>query len=75
MLQTEQLKDVNDRSSALRGFLDYDRKKHDLELLEEKRWIPISGAIPKNAEKILNDVKQIKSWTMLMKNCRGRWMT
>ncbi|MBX3164899.1 MAG: peptide chain release factor 2 [Bacteroidetes bacterium] len=63
MFTTEQLKDLNDRCLALRGFLDYDRKKHDLELLEEKTLDPNFWNEPKQAEKTLNEVKQIKTWT------------
>ncbi|WP_317899521.1 peptide chain release factor 2 [Aurantibacillus circumpalustris] len=63
MFTNDQLKDLNDRSIALRGFLDYDRKKHDLELLEEKTLDPDFWTDSKKAEKILNEVKQVKSWT------------
>ncbi|MCA6438178.1 MAG: peptide chain release factor 2 [Bacteroidota bacterium] len=63
MFTFEQLKDLNDRSGALRGFLDYDKKKHDLELLEEKTLDPNFWNDSKKAEKILNDVKLLKSWT------------
>ena len=45
------------------GFFDYDSKKHDLELLEEKTLDPDFWADSKKAEKVLNEVKQIKSWT------------
>lgn len=45
------------------GFFDYDSKKHDLELLEEKTLDPNFWTDSKKAEKILNEVKQIKSWT------------
>ena len=45
------------------GFFDYDSKKHDLELLEEKTLDPTFWNDSKKAEKILNEVKQIKSWT------------
>ncbi|MCC6370281.1 MAG: peptide chain release factor 2 [Bacteroidia bacterium] len=63
MFTIDQLKDLNERGSALRGFLDYDRKKHDLELLEEKTLDPNFWNDSKQAEKILNDVKQLKTWT------------
>lgn len=63
MFTNDQLKDLNDRSIALRGFFDYDSKKHDLELLEEKTLDPNFWTDSKKAEKILNEVKQIKSWT------------
>ncbi|MBK9285336.1 MAG: peptide chain release factor 2 [Sphingobacteriaceae bacterium] len=63
MFTLEQLKALNDRRKALRGFLDYDRKKSDLEQLEEKTLDPAFWNDPKNAEKILNQVKQLKSWT------------
>jgi len=45
------------------GFFDYDRKKHDLELLEEKTLDPEFWNDSKKAEKILNEVKLVKSWT------------
>lgn len=45
------------------GFFDYDSKKHDLELLEEKTLDPNFWTDSKKAEKILNEVKQVKSWT------------
>lgn len=45
------------------GFFDYDSKKHDLELLEEKTLDPDFWNDSKKAEKILNEVKQVKSWT------------
>lgn len=45
------------------GFFDYDSKKHDLELLEEKTLDPNFWADSKKAEKILNEVKQVKTWT------------
>lgn len=45
------------------GFFDYDSKKHDLELLEEKTLDPNFWNDSKRAEKILNEIKQIKNWT------------
>ena len=45
------------------GFFDYDKKKHDLELLEEKTLDPDFWNDSKKAEKILNDVKSVKGWT------------
>lgn len=45
------------------GFFDYDSKKHDLELLEEKTLDPNFWNDSKKAEKILNDVKSVRTWT------------
>lgn len=46
------------------GFFDYDRKKHELELLEEKTLDPDFWNDSRQAEKILNEVKQVKAWTV-----------
>ena len=46
------------------GFFDYDSRKHDLELLEEKTLDPNFWSDSKKAEKILNEVKLVKSWTV-----------
>ena len=53
------------------GFFDYDSKKHDLELLEEKTLDPDFWNDSKKAEKILNEVKQIKSWTAAYDDLNG----
>ncbi len=45
------------------GFFNYDKKKHDLELLEEKTLDPDFWSDSKKAEKVLNEVKSIKNWT------------
>ncbi|HQQ93788.1 MAG TPA: peptide chain release factor 2 [Bacteroidia bacterium] len=63
MFTQDQLKDLNDRSSALRGFLNYDKRKHDLELLEEKTLDPNFWNDSKKAEGVLAEVKSAKGWT------------
>ncbi|MDZ4664141.1 MAG: peptide chain release factor 2 [Bacteroidota bacterium] len=62
MFTQDQLKDVNSRHLALRGFLDYDKKKHDLSLLEEKTLDPNFWSDSKKAETVLAEVKLKKVW-------------
>lgn len=44
------------------GFFDYDRKKHDLSLLEEKTLDPNFWTDSKKAEQVLAEVKLKKTW-------------
>ncbi|MGZ3883945.1 MAG: peptide chain release factor 2 [Bacteroidia bacterium] len=62
MFTNDQLKDVIDRHQALRGFLDYDRKKKELEELDEKTQDPAFWSDSKKAEQVLKEVKLRKTW-------------
>ncbi|MES2133025.1 MAG: peptide chain release factor 2 [Bacteroidota bacterium] len=62
MFTTDQLKDLHERHIALKGFLDYDKKSHELKELEEKTLDPNFWTDSKKAEAVLKEVKQRKSW-------------
>ncbi|MDN3669878.1 peptide chain release factor 2 [Echinicola jeungdonensis] len=59
----EQLKDLKARVSALRRYLDYDRKKAEIEDLEAVSAQPDFWNDPEEAEKTMKLIQSKKSWT------------
>ncbi|MCB9360681.1 MAG: peptide chain release factor 2 [Flavobacteriales bacterium] len=63
MTTQEQIKELVDRLAALRGYLDVDNKLIQLEEEEQKTQDPNFWENPKEAEKQLKVVRNIKVWT------------
>ncbi|TAG06768.1 MAG: peptide chain release factor 2 [Cytophagia bacterium] len=60
----EQHRDLKSRLETLRGFFDFDKK---LEEIKEKEALTLASDFwdnPKDAEKLLKNIKTIKSWTV-----------
>ncbi|WP_439881579.1 peptide chain release factor 2 [Pontibacter sp. MBLB2868] len=62
-MTTDQLKDLKARVEALRRYLDYDAKKKQVEETELQTTGPHFWDDPKEAEKILKEIKSVKVWT------------
>ncbi|MDR0542830.1 MAG: peptide chain release factor 2 [Dysgonamonadaceae bacterium] len=62
MITTDQLQDVLERESALRGYLDVDAKIIQLEEEELRTQAPDFWEDPKRAEEQMRKVREIKSW-------------
>ena len=62
MITIEQLKDVQDRADKLKQYLQIDEKRIQLEEEELHTQAPGFWDDPKEAEKQMRKVKQIKSW-------------
>ncbi|MFN3403671.1 MAG: peptide chain release factor 2 [Cytophagaceae bacterium] len=62
-MTAEQYKEIKARVTALRGYLDYDRKKEQVIEEEKKTSQPGFWDNPKEAEKILKEIKNLKIWT------------
>ncbi|MBW7465481.1 peptide chain release factor 2 [Pontibacter aydingkolensis] len=62
-MTTEQVKELKARVEALRRYLDYETKKEQVAEIEERTTAPNFWDDPKEAEKILKEVKSIKVWT------------
>ncbi|HCQ29928.1 MAG TPA: peptide chain release factor 2 [Flavobacteriales bacterium] len=62
MMTAEQIKELNGRLEALRGYLDVDTKKMQLEEEELKTQDPEFWNDPKSAETQLKKIRNIKIW-------------
>ncbi|MBC5773836.1 peptide chain release factor 2 [Pontibacter sp. KCTC 32443] len=62
-MTAEQVRDLKARVEALRRYLDYDNKKEEVEKVELQTTAPDFWDNPKEAEKVLKEVKGIKVWT------------
>ncbi|WP_192349469.1 peptide chain release factor 2 [Algoriphagus sp. Y33] len=62
-MTSEQLKDLKARTSALRRYLDYDRKKAEIEDLEAVSAQPDFWNNPEEAEKSMKQIQARKAWT------------
>ncbi|MBL7882507.1 MAG: peptide chain release factor 2 [Bacteroidia bacterium] len=63
MITSDQLKDLKERTEALRGHLDIDRKLREIAEEEEKALAPNFWNDPKKAEELLKQTKIKKNWT------------
>ncbi|HVA98897.1 MAG TPA: peptide chain release factor 2 [Bacteroidia bacterium] len=63
MITTEQLKDLKERTEALRGIFDLDKKLKQIAEEEEKSLAPDFWNDPKKAEELLRQIKSKKNWT------------
>ncbi|WP_209330577.1 peptide chain release factor 2 [Lunatimonas salinarum] len=59
----DQLKDLKARVSALRRYLDYDRKKAEIEEFEAISAQPDFWNNPEDAEKVMKQIQARKAWT------------
>ncbi|MFC3881675.1 peptide chain release factor 2 [Algoriphagus namhaensis] len=62
-MTSDQLKDLKARTSALRRYLDYDRKKAEIEDLEAVSAQPDFWNNPEEAEKTMKQIQLRKGWT------------
>ncbi|MEW6467928.1 MAG: peptide chain release factor 2 [Bacteroidota bacterium] len=62
-MTSDQLKDLRERTEALRRHLDIEKKQRQIEEQEEKTLAPGFWNDPKKAEEILRKIKTLKSWT------------
>ncbi|MBY5950352.1 peptide chain release factor 2 [Algoriphagus sp. NF] len=62
-MTSEQLKDLKARTTALRRYLDYDRKKAEIEDLEAVSSQPDFWNNPDEAEKTMKQIQIRKGWT------------
>ncbi|MFC0263339.1 peptide chain release factor 2 [Fontibacter flavus] len=62
-MTSDQLKDLKARVSALRRYLDYDKKKAEIEDLEAVSAQPEFWNNPEEAEKTMKQIQARKSWT------------
>ncbi|WP_184493762.1 peptide chain release factor 2 [Algoriphagus iocasae] len=67
-MTSEQLKDLKARTSALRRYLDYDRKKVEIEDLEAVSAQPDFWNNPEEAEKTMKQIQARKTWTTAYEN-------
>ncbi|WP_460545327.1 peptide chain release factor 2 [Echinicola sediminis] len=67
-MTSEQLKDLKARITALRRYLDYDRKKAEIEDLEAVSAQPDFWNDPEEAEKTMKQIQARKSWTSAYEN-------
>ncbi|WP_102135918.1 peptide chain release factor 2 [Algoriphagus sanaruensis] len=63
-MTSEQLKDLKARTSALRRYLDYDRKKLEIQDLEAVSSQPDFWNDPEEAEKTMKQIQARKTWTV-----------
>ncbi|WP_139337807.1 peptide chain release factor 2 [Pontibacter indicus] len=62
-MTSEQMKELKARVAALRRYLDYDAKKEQIAETEQQTLAPDFWDDPKEAEKVLKEVKLLKVWT------------
>ncbi|MES2837334.1 MAG: peptide chain release factor 2 [Bacteroidota bacterium] len=62
-MTTEQIKDILERTQALRGHLDIDAKLKEIAENEERSLAPNFWDDPKKAEELLKQIKISKDWT------------
>ncbi|MEQ8629049.1 peptide chain release factor 2 [Ekhidna sp.] len=62
-MTTDELKDLKARVNALRGYLDYDGRKKNLEELELVTAQPDFWNNPDEAEKTMKKIQLLKGWT------------
>ncbi|WP_108211595.1 peptide chain release factor 2 [Pontibacter mucosus] len=62
-MTTEQVKELKARVGALRRYLDYDAKKEQVKETEAQTTAPDFWDDPKEAEKVLKEIKSVKVWT------------
>ncbi|RYU93988.1 peptide chain release factor 2 [Emticicia agri] len=62
-MTTEQLKELKARVAALRGYLDYDSKKEQLDDLENQTAQPEFWTNAEKAESVMKQVRALKGWT------------
>ncbi|MDG1276742.1 MAG: peptide chain release factor 2 [Algoriphagus sp.] len=67
-MTSEQLKDLKARTSALRRYLDYDRKKVEIEDFEAISAQPEFWNDPEAAEKTMKQIQARKAWTSSYEN-------
>ncbi|WP_339695339.1 peptide chain release factor 2 [uncultured Roseivirga sp.] len=67
-MTSDQLKDLKARVAALRGYLDYDVKKREVEEEELVTAQPDFWNDPKEAEKVLKQIRLKKVWTTSFEN-------
>ncbi|TCL01081.1 peptide chain release factor 2 (bRF-2) [Roseivirga ehrenbergii] len=67
-MTSDQLKDLKARVAALRGYLDYDVKKREVEEEELVTAQPEFWNDPKEAEKVLKQIRLKKVWTTSFEN-------
>ncbi|MFL5765276.1 MAG: peptide chain release factor 2 [Bacteroidia bacterium] len=70
-MTTDQLKDLRERTDALRGHLDIDRKLREIAEEEEKALAPNFWDDPKKAEELLKQTKNKKNWTQSFAKAQG----
>ncbi|RFS16128.1 peptide chain release factor 2 [Emticicia sp. C21] len=63
-MTTEQLKELKARVAALRGYLDYDSKKEQLDDLENQTAQPEFWTNAEKAESVMKQVRALKGWTV-----------
>ncbi|MFD2523704.1 peptide chain release factor 2 [Emticicia soli] len=63
-MTTEQLKELKARVAALRGYLDYDSKKEQLDDLENQTAQPEFWTDAEKAESVMKQVRALKGWTV-----------
>ncbi|WP_154658347.1 peptide chain release factor 2 [Eisenibacter elegans] len=62
-MNTEELKDIKARVTALRRYLDYDAKLTHIQEKEQQSLASDFWDNPKQAEAVLKEIKQLKVWT------------
>ncbi|MFO7720979.1 MAG: peptide chain release factor 2 [Gillisia sp.] len=62
MINSEHLKDLRNRLSALRRYLDVDAKQIEISNLEEKTYSPNFWDNPKEAEELMRGLNSEKKW-------------
>ncbi|MBD8487722.1 peptide chain release factor 2 [Echinicola sp. CAU 1574] len=67
-MTSDQLKDLKARITALRRYLDYDRKKAEIEDLEAVSAQPDFWNDPEEAEKTMKQIQARKAWTSAYEN-------
>ncbi|WP_296697769.1 peptide chain release factor 2 [Algoriphagus sp.] len=67
-MTSEQLKDLKARTSALRRYLDYDRKKAEIEDFEAVSAQSDFWNNPEEAEKTMKQIQARKTWTSAFEN-------
>ncbi|MFA8299039.1 MAG: peptide chain release factor 2 [Hyphomicrobiales bacterium] len=73
MFTQDNVKELNKRLTALRRYLDIDRKLMEVNEYEEKTQDPGFWDNPKNAEGILKQIRDLKSWTESYKNATASY--
>lgn len=63
MITSDQLKDLSTRVEALRGYLNIDDLKIEIEEEEQRSQLPEFWDDPKSAEKLLKQIRNKKVWT------------
>lgn len=63
MITTDQLKDLQERVAALKGYLQIDAKKIEITNLEEKTFAPDFWDNPKTAQVVMKELRGKKQWT------------